>query len=379
LAIEKHVLLDSSSGADRVIRCVGSWTSATASTLESELSPALSRLPGTGIIVLNINKIEQLDTIGAWVLTRFRREMSAKGGETVLEGGTPQHHRLLDRIGASVVAEPKIRRHEPKLIAPFIALGRLVTETFRDIFAANAVQGRIISAFGRTLMLQAPLRFPSFVHQFELIVLRAIPIVLLISVVVGAIITQQTILQLRTFGATILVVDLAAVLMFREIGVLLAAIMVAGRSGSAITAELGSMRMREEFDALRVMGVDPYQALLLPRVVALVLGLPLLAFIAGMAGLVGAALVSRFYGDIPINLFIDRLRSNMMPASLVVGLIKAPFMAFLVGLVASIEGMKVEGSTESLGHHTTASVVKSIFLVILADGLFAMFFAAIKV
>jgi phospholipid/cholesterol/gamma-HCH transport system permease protein len=182
---------------------------------------------------------------------------------------------------------------------------------------------------------------------------------------------------LRNFGAAILVVDLAAILMFREIGVLLAAIMVAGRSGSAITAEIGSMRIREEFDALRVMGVDPYQALMLPRTLALIIGLPLLAFIGSMAGLAGAILVAKVYGDIPVEVFIIRLRDSMTITSVLAGLLKAPFMGLLVGLLASLEGMKVQGSSESLGRRTTASVVKSIFVVIVADGLFAIFYAAI--
>ncbi|UXN73551.1 ABC transporter permease [Devosia sp. A8/3-2] len=262
---------------------------------------------------------------------------------------------------------------------PFDQLGRAIIGAGQDIFNANVVQGRIITAFARTMTFQAPLRFPSFVNQFEQIVLRAIPIVALISLVVGAIITQQTILQLRNFGAVIPVVDLAAILMFREIGVLLAAIMVAGRSGSAITAEVGAMRMREEFDALRVMGVDPYQALLLPRIVALVVGLPLLAFVGAMSGSVGAAIVAVVYGDIPFDTFIGRLQDAMSIKSVVVGMIKAPVMAFLVGLIASIEGLKVEGSSESSGRRTTSSVVKSIFIVIVADGLFAVFFAAIGV
>ena len=137
------------------------------------------------------------------------------------------------------------------------------------------------------------------------------------------------------------------------------------------------MRLREEVDALNVMGVDPFQALFLPRVVALVVGMPLLAFVGSMAGLVGAALVARFYGDIPANVFIDRLQGAMSVQSVLVGMIKAPFMAFLVGLLASVEGLKVQGSSESLGKRTTSSVVKSIFVVIVADGLFAIFFAAI--
>ena len=370
-----QVRLEVLDDAEPVVRCSGSWTAATARSLEAELSkfhPVSSR-PGPAR--LDINNIEKLDTVGAWLLTSLRRRLGDTGAQFV--GGSEQHRRLLQRIAESDPKGLPPARRGNILLAPFARLGELLIGGGGDVFAANAIQGRLIAALWRTMTFQAPLRFPSFVHQFEQIVLRAIPIVALISLVVGAIITQQTILQLRVFGAVIFVVDLAAILMFREIGVLLAAIMVAGRSGSAITAEVGAMRIREEFDALKVMGVDPYQALLLPRLVALMVGLPLLAFVGSMSGLIGAGVVAKFYGDIPLDVFIDRLQGAMTPASVIVGLVKAPFMGFLVGLLASIEGMKVEGSTESLGRRTTSSVVKSIFVVIVADGLFAIFFAAI--
>lgn len=372
--MSRQVSLGEMVDAEQVIHCSGDWTSARAQFLEAEIAQlALSSSPAPQIRI-DIGSVSNLDTIGAWLLTGLQRGLP---GHVELAGGTEQHRRLLERVGRSgqsVVPPPK---HANFLIAPFIQFGQITIGAAEDIFAANAVQGRILAALGRTLSLQAPLRFPSFVQQFEQIVLRAIPIVALIALVVGAIITQQTIMQLRVFGVTIFVVDLSAILMFREIGVLLAAIMVAGRSGSAITAEIGAMRIREEFDALQVMGVDPYQALLLPRVVALVVGLPLLAFVGSMAGLIGAAIVAKFYGDIPLDVFIDRLRGAMTTTSVAVGLIKAPFMGFLVGLLASIEGLKVEGSSESLGRRTTSSVVKSIFVVIVADGLFTLFFAAI--
>lgn len=375
--MERQTTLETSAASGSLIRCSGDWTSATARSLERELADlSLPGSEGSGIRV-DLDGIGRLDTVGAWLLTNFRHRL----GDSRVEfaGGTEQHRRLLDRIADTPLEQVEPLKHPNFLVFPFDQLGRAIIGAGQDIFNANVVQGRIITAFARTLTFQAPLRFPSFVNQFEQIVLRAIPIVALISLVVGAIITQQTILQLRNFGAVILVVDLAAILMFREIGVLLAAIMVAGRSGSAITAEVGAMRMREEFDALQVMGVDPYQALLLPRIVALVLGLPLLAFIGAMSGLVGAAIVAKVYGDIPFDTFIGRLQDAMSIKSVVVGMIKAPVMAFLVGLIASIEGLKVEGSSESLGRRTTSSVVKSIFIVIVADGLFAVFFAAIGV
>lgn len=367
--MEQRAEFVSVSAADGAIACSGDWTADTAPEVERRLG-ALS-LPGKPAS-LDIAGLGRLDTVGAWQLNSLRRKLSG----VPLVGGSSQHRLLLERIEQTEI-EPLKAPPSGGLLKPLIRFGKLVVGAGHDLVAANAVQGRLLAAFGRTATLRAPLRFASFINQFELIVLRAIPIVALISLVVGAIITQQTILQLKNFGATIFVVDLAAILMFREIGVLLAAIMVAGRSGSAITAEIGAMRLREEVDALNVMGVDPFQALLLPRVVALVVGMPLLAFVGSMAGLVGAALVARFYGDIPASVFIDRLQGAMSVQSVMVGLVKAPFMAFLVGLLASVEGLKVQGSSESLGKRTTSSVVKSIFVVIVADGLFAIFFAAI--
>ncbi|HEY4202751.1 MAG TPA: ABC transporter permease [Devosiaceae bacterium] len=371
--------LDTSGGGGPTLYCAGNWTAETAPALEDAFPDLLPQMTRGSSLKVNIDAIDKLDTIGAWLLTKFSREAKAKGVVAAIEGGSTQHHHLLERVETSKLADPKSKPPVNWLMVPFVGVGMVLVNGVHDAIAANAVLGRIVLAFGRTYTFREPLRFASLVYQFEQIILRAAPIVLLISLVVGAIITQQTILQLRVYGASIFVVDLSAILMFREIGVLLAAIMVAGRSGSAITAEIGSMRMREEFDALQVMGVDPHQALLLPRIVALVVGLPLLAFLGSLAGLLGAAIVAKFYGDITFSVFIDRLRGALTMSSLVVGLVKAPFMAFLVGLIASIEGLKVEGSSESLGRHTTSAVVKSIFVVIVADGLFAIFFAALKV
>lgn len=371
----RYIELSEVQAPDPRVLCSGDWIAANARALELELDELGPKMPKTGAIDIDIGGIGALDTTGAWLLTQLRRQATA--GEGAYVGAASKHEKLLERINEYHPAELPAQAHENLLLAPFIALGRMVFGTGRYIITLNAMLGHILIALARTVTLQAPLRQASFVQQFDQIILRAIPIVALISLVVGAIVTQQTILQLRNFGASILVVNLAAILMFREIGVLLAAIMVAGRSGSAITAEIGSMRIREEFDALRVMGVDPYQALVLPRTLALVIGLPLLAFVGSMAGLAGAILVARVYGGIPADVFILRLRDAMTITSVAVGLIKGPFMGLLIALIAAVEGMKVQGSAQSLGRRTTSSVVKAIFLVIVADGLFAIFFAAI--
>ena len=215
------------------------------------------------------------------------------------------------------------------------------------------------------------------VHQIDHVGWRAVPIVLLITFLIGCIIAQQGMFHFRKFGADIYVVDMVGILVLREVGVLIVCIMVAGRSGSAYTAELGSMKMREEIDALRTMGFDPVEVLVLPRILALIIGVPILTFLGSMAALYGGGLVCWLYGGIEPDVFLSRLRRRSRSTHFVVGMIKAPFMALIIGVVACVEGLAVKGSAESLGLQTTASVVKSIFLVIVLDGMFAIFFASI--
>jgi phospholipid/cholesterol/gamma-HCH transport system permease protein len=199
----------------------------------------------------------------------------------------------------------------------------------------------------------------------------------LITFLIGSILAQQGIFHFRKFGADVYVIDMVGVLVLREVGVLIVCIMVAGRSGSAYTAELGSMKMREEIDALRTMGFDPIEVLILPRILALVIAVPILTFLGSMAALYGGGLVAWLYGGIDPVVFISRLREAISVETFEVGMIKAPFMAVIIGLVACVEGLQVRGSAESLGAKTTSSVVKSIFLVIVLDGAFAIFFASI--
>jgi phospholipid/cholesterol/gamma-HCH transport system permease protein len=204
-----------------------------------------------------------------------------------------------------------------------------------------------------------------------------VPIILLITFLIGCIIAQQGFFHFRKFGADDYVVDLVGILVLRELGVLIVAIMVAGRSGSSYTAELGSMKMREEIDALRTMGLDPVEILILPRVIALICALPMLTLLGSLAALYGGGLVAWLYGGMSPGIFIARLQEAVSVTHFEVGIIKAPFMALVIGAVACDEGLRVGGSAESLGLQTTTSVVKSIFLVIVLDGVFAMFFASI--
>ncbi len=265
----------------------------------------------------------------------------------------------------------------PRFERLFAPTGKAMYELYDDFVASLYILGSAVRGAQLKLNRSSGISPAAIVTQIDHMGVRAVPIIMLMSFLIGAIIAQQGAFQLRYFGAEVFVVDLVGILQLREIGVLLTAIMIAGRSGSAITAEIGSMKMREEIDALKVMGLNPIGVLVFPRLVALTVVLPLLTVVANFAALAGAAAVSWSYSGITPDVFVSRLREAIDMSTVTSGMIKAPFMALIIGIVASVEGMKVGGSAESLGRRVTASVVKSIFVVILVDGLFAMFYAAI--
>jgi phospholipid/cholesterol/gamma-HCH transport system permease protein len=265
------------------------------------------------------------------------------------------------------------------LAASLEVLGRTVVQVGGDIVAVVAMMGALAAALGRAIAHPRSFRLTSMVNQIDRVGWRAVPIILLITFLIGAILAQQGMFHFRQFGADIYVVDMIGILVLREVGVLMVAVMVAGRSGSAYTAELGSMKMREEIDALRTMGFDPIDVLVLPRVLALVIAMPCLAFLGSMAALYGGGLMCWAYGGMSPDVYIARMRDAVSLGDFAIGLVKAPFMGLIIGVIASMEGLAVKGSTESLGRKTTDSVVKAIFLVILLDGFLAMFFATIGV
>ena len=263
------------------------------------------------------------------------------------------------------------------LLAEVGELGGAAINATRELTIFLEMLGSMFLALANVLRRPRSLRLTSLAYQLYRVGFQAIPIMVLITFLIGAIIAQQGFFHFRKFGADSYVVDMVGILVLRELGVLIVAIMVAGRSGSAYTAELGSMKMREEIDALSTMGLDPVEVLILPRVIALVCALPILTFIGSMAALYGGGLVAQFYGGMGPAIYLARLHEAVSVTHFEVGMIKAPFMALVIGIVACSEGLRVKGCAESLGKQTTTSVVKSIFLVIVLDGLFAVFFASI--
>ncbi|MEX0852330.1 MAG: MlaE family lipid ABC transporter permease subunit [Bauldia sp.] len=365
----------STTEGDRLrLSAAGAWTIDQAELLRTLVAGAPA---GAGRAEIDIAGIEKLDTFGAWLIERLIRQWRDKGGEAELTSVPDRYRGLLGEVGEANRRTPSqpVRRSGP--LVQVENIGRATARFAAELGELVGLLGMVAVALGRTIVHPRAARLTSIVHHLDRVGWQAIGIILLITFLIGCIISQQGIYNFRRFGAEDYVVDLVGILVLREIGVLLVAIMIAGRSGSSYTAELGSMKMREEIDALRTMGVDPAEVLILPRVVALVIALPILTFLGSMAALTGGGLVTWLYGGMSPLIFLERLRDAVSMDDFQVGMIKAPVMALIIGIVACAEGMRVKGSAESLGLQTTASVVKSIFLVIVLDGLFAMFFASI--
>ncbi|HEY1245054.1 MAG TPA: MlaE family lipid ABC transporter permease subunit [Hyphomicrobiaceae bacterium] len=358
-----------------VLAAGGSWTAANARELERLIDGA--RTSQAGALSLDMREIRALDTYGAWLVERLVREWQARNLGAEITGVPERYRTLLGGIRYANREPLSAPRRENPLVSALAGLGRAVAGVGRGLVPFLDMLGALGAVTVRTLAQPRTFRFTSFVHHLDRVGLQAVPIILLITFLIGGIIAQQGIFHFRKFGADVYVVDMVGILVLREIGVLIVAIMVAGRSGSSYTAELGSMKMREEIDALRTMGRDPVEVLILPRVLALVIALPLLTFLGCMAALYGGGLVAWLYGGMAPETFIVRLKEAISLTHFKVGMMKAPFMALAIGIVACSEGLRVKGSAESLGLKTTTSVVKSIFLVIVLDGVFAMFFASI--
>jgi phospholipid/cholesterol/gamma-HCH transport system permease protein len=364
----------SQDGVRLVLR--GQWTSEYAPELEQFVSD-INKDVSSHRVIFDLSDLERLDTLGAWLLDRTRFELGEKGFKADFVGASHEHRILLDEVAYRGFQEPeKVPRSS--FMDFLVDVGGTVAEAGRDFANGTVFLGEVVGGIIRAAVQPHRFRGSSLVHHMEQIAFRGLPIIALISFLVGCIVAQQGIFQLQRFGATPFVVNMIGVLSLRELGVLLTSIMVAGRSGSAFTAEIGSMKMREEVDALRVMGLNPIDVLIVPRILALIISLPILTFLASISAIFGGMLVSWLYGDVSPDVFLSRLQTAVDVNTFWAGIIKAPFMALVIGLIASLEGLAVKGSAESLGRQVTSSVVKSIFMVIVLDGFFAIFFAAIK-
>lgn len=330
-------------------------------------------------IEIDLTALQALDTGGAWMIADLQARLMRDGVAPELVGCSPGRRALIETVTRALPAQRGIEA-PPRGFVPWLAgLGAKTVGLFKSSASFLSFVGLVLHRLGGTLIRPWRLRGISLVSQMQEVGVNAVPIVALMGFLIGIVLAFQGAVQLRQFGAEVFVVDLIAVSVLRELGILLTAIIVAGRSGSAFTASIGSMKVREEIDAMRTLGLDPIEVLVLPRVLALVLMLPVLGLIANICALIGGALMS--WGELGISpgMFLTRFVENTDVWHLAVGMIKAPFFAAMIGIVGCWQALQVGGSAESVGQRTTVSVVQSIFLVIVLDAAFSIFFAELGV
>ncbi len=330
---------------------------------------------------IDLTQVGGFDTVGAWLVTRLAEERGAK-----ITGGSEEAMRLIAAVRGEHIDEdlletvdtPVEAEGEPGALANIAQrFGAFVIAYVDGVVRLTAFLGALLIAFGALIRHPSRFRRNALVRQIELSGVNALPIVGLMSFLIGIVIAQQGAVQLRQFGAEIYTVNLTGRLSMRELGILMTAIMFAGRSGSSFAAQIGTMKLTEEIDAMRTIGVSPMEALVVPRVLAALLIMPLLGFYAAVLSIIGGAFVSMFSLDIPFFSFLNRIQEVVPMHDIWVGLIKAPLFGLIVALAGCYQGMQVEGNSEEVGLRTTVAVVQAIFAVIVLDAFFAVFFTEV--
>lgn len=363
-------------GARLVLR--GRWLVDDCATLERAVAGAAARPAAR--VTLDAAGVEALDITGAWLLRSLERRLVAAGSAVAWAGERPPLVDFVDRAAAEAPHEPAARESSlSAVVQPLHYVGRQATVAAELALESVAFLGAVIVVLARACTAPRRLRLPSIVRHVYETGVTAIPIVALIAFLISVIVAYIGAQELRQFGGEIFVVDLVTLSVLRELGVLLTAIIVAGRSGSAFAAEIGVMKLNDEVDALRAIGMDPVEVLVVPRVVGLVVALPLLTVVADAMGLAGGALLSWSLVDIPFDQYQVRVQESIASTTFWVGVIKAPVFAFLIAFVGTLRGMQVRGSSRELGRLTTEAVVQSIFLVIFADAVFAVIFMELDI
>lgn len=371
-------------GGGAIFAAGGNWLISAAPALDRQLG-ALERSPparaaGRAGVRVDCSKLEALDTVGAWLMLRLKAALGGRGGEVALDNLAPRFEPLLAQAEKYRPQEQPPGAHGAfGPIAALAALGGWAVEQARDARNGLGFVGEVTVAALRTLRDPRRLRPMAYLSYLQRTGPAAMPIIGLLSFLIGVVFAYQGAAQLRQFGAEIYTVNLLGIAFLRELGVLLSAIIVAGRSGSAFTAEIGTMQVNEEIDAMTTIGLDPIEVLVLPRLGALITTLPLMTFFANAMGLLGGAVICDLALGIPLPLFLTQLNQAVTGWEFWLGIIKAPFFASVIALVGCREGLRVSRSAESVGRMTTLSVVESIFLVIVIDAAFSIIFAQFNV
>ena len=357
---------DAHHGEGSVYRVAGPITISRAATTQREIDALHDPL------TIDLTKVERMDTVGAWIIYRAQRDRGAK-----IVGASRDETSLLDQVKEFDVPTRVIPEQRAGLTNVLWELGRWVVETGQTLVGLLGFFGATLIGFGNIIRRPKRFRLNAIVQRFDVVGVRALGIIALMSFLIGIVIAQQGSVQLAQFGAEVYTINLIGRITARELGTLMTAIMVAGRSGSAFAAQLGTMKITEEIDAMRTIGVSPVEALVIPRIISAVVMMPLLSFWAMLMALIGGGVFVWSSLGIPPATYIQRLQEVIPLTDLWVGLIKAPVFGFIIALAGCFQGMLVEGNSEEVGTRTTNAVVQSIFLVIVLDAVFAVFFSHI--
>ena len=328
---------------------------------------------------VDLSQLEALDTGGAYLIVALQEKLARDSVTVDVLGASEDQTRLLETVRQASFDQEVEAPDRIGLAGWLIKLGEAVAKNGKDAASMLSFLGIVIMRLLRSIVQPWRLRFTAIIAQMQQTGWNAVPIIALMGFLIGIVLAFQGAAQLRQFGAEVFVVDLIAVSVLRELGILLTAIIIAGRSGSAFAAAIGSMKVNEEIDAMQTLGLDPVEVLVLPRIIALTLMLPVLGFVANVSALVGGALMSWVELGISPGMFLTRFYENTDVWHLLVGMIKAPFFAVIIGVIACWQGLQVGGSAESVGQRTTSSVVQAIFMVIVMDAVFSVFFAELGV
>lgn len=355
-----------------VARASGDWIIEHAAAIAARMKRLSRRVPAAGILEVHCDGVTRLDTAGAWLLQSTVERLRRAGCEARLLGFRRASFRVLEELPEST--GDHCQGVHRSLRERLETLGRAVVDGLRHLLEAAGFLGRVFAMIGRCTCTPRRLRLPAVIANMYRAGVTASPIVALLAFLISIALTYQGSVQLQRFGAEVFTVDLTAVTVLRELGVVLTAILVAGRSGSAFAAEIGVMQINEEVAAMQTMALDPLEVLVLPRIMALVLMLPLLTVLADLAGLAGGALSAALLLDLAPDAYLQQVQAAITPWTFWSGLIKAPVFAFLIATTACFWGMRASGSAENVGRLTTVAVVQAIFLVILADAAFSVIY-----
>jgi phospholipid/cholesterol/gamma-HCH transport system permease protein len=372
-------LVESEEAGALVFAAAGEWLVATAAELDRRLGGL--NVPKGKRVTFDLAGIDRLDTAGAWLLLRTEHDLAARGSAVEIRNLRSNFAPIFDQVRAGGMAVPAPHpRPAHHTLAGFIArIGEISLGLIARAYSILGFFGLVCATVGALVLHPRRLKMTATVAQMEQTGVNALPIVGLLSFLIGVVLAYQGADQLRRFGAEIYTVNLLGAGILRELGVLMAAIIIAGRSGSAFTAQIGTMRVNEEIDALRTIGLDPVEVLVIPRLFGLMLTLPMLTLYANLMGLFGGCLMAWGALGISIPQFIRQLQSSLYPWTFWIGLLKAPFFAVIIALIGCYEGFQVARSAESVGRLTTLSVVESIFLVIVTDAAFSIFFSVVQI